>query len=245
MSKTRWSFAPLILAVVACGPSPKKLLEQNRAELAAFLVQVRAKAASLTPHTEDGLTDLRTPLVSAHTHGDTVVITETELANLVKNGERPFHEKTHGGDPMDGIDMSGTSEFVKLATWAVGARMGIEPERLKDSKQARRMLDEFFSVRYLILLRFLSYTAPQETAYDGTKIGFRGGVVEAEARVLDINGGNHGGFRFKAVSSAKIANVRDLTALTSDLLYRAIDAFDEELQKLAPGSSKFRELEGV
>lgn len=243
----------VVAVCVACGskgPSRDEMLDSKRAEMAALLDPVRAAAAKLPSLDRDGIADVNGPFITwLYPNGDTVVISETQLGNLRKGGERGafLEEKTHAGKKMDKVKPYGTITFLHIAEWAVG----IEPrlfgdyyEQMKSGDDAKANVDHYLATRYVIVIRYLDYKAPHVTSSDATSAKFEPGALVAEARVLDIKGGDHGGFRYAATTSDKItASSGDTdTAFAADLDDNARKAFEAKLAKLAPGSSTWNEF---
>ena len=232
----------------ACGSeTAQSVLEARRADMTAYLEPVRAKVTGDRPVlTADGVTGVQGPLITwfdTQGRGNAVVLTETEIEQLRKDGtDNSFVKpRTHDGKEIERFNMYGTLDFEQLAEWVVGKKVRF-PLDITTPDDARKTIVRFFGLQYVIVIRILDFTAPAYAkGSTETAPRFTSGLVHAEARVLDVQGTDHGGFRFAASSSDTIrtsTNDRD-DSLTADLEANAATAFDQAMQKAVPGSSGF------
>lgn len=229
------------------GPSPMKMVEEKQAEMAKFLEPVRAKVLGndLPMLTTDGITGLKGPLLTwLRPNGNAVVLSEEKIRQMKKDGDDPstFHEKTHDGTSMDKFELFGTIDFGALTDWVVGKTFAnFHPVDMKSHEQAETLLDHYFGLQYVIVVRIFTYVAPVITSSDSTTdtAKFTAGKIVGEARVLDLKGGDHGGFRFVVGNSENITATSgdENEAFAADLEDNLRKQFDAGLQQVAPKSS--------
>jgi hypothetical protein len=241
--KRVWVFA---VAAVACGKSAAKVFEENKVAMAAMLEPVRAKAADLKLVDSDGITGVNEPLTTWLKNGNAVVVSESHLANMHVGGtDSAFvKQKLHDGRELRDIETFGTIGWIHEANWVTGAGTFAPDRDVRDADEARANVERFLGLRYVIVIRILDYKAPKITSSDETSSKFVPGLVVAEARVLDIKGGDHGGFRYSATNSDQItASKGDAEgAFRADFLSNTEKAFDAKLGKLLPKSSSMDEF---
>ena len=217
-------------------------MEGKRAEIAAFVEPIHAKVTGqLAPLTVDGITGVQGPLITwLRPGGDTIVMLESQVVAINKDAEAnsTLPLRTHDGTKIEMLKLFGTIDFVALVDWAVGKTFGtVWDAWVKDAASAQQTIDHALAVRYVIVIRILEYVGAQVLMNDTQK--FTPGRIVAEARVLDIKGNDHGGFRFTATNSDKVTLYGGtIDELATNLSTNISTAFDQGLQKLVPGSSK-------
>lgn len=240
------------VALVGCEPSEQEkkdaartkqtkealaTLDANRDAYASFLEPViKSVNANPAPLTTDGVIGVTAPLVDWLHGGSTILLMEWDAKSAhQKKQVRPatrdgksifeFWMYRSSDDPSDVIYY-----WSGVKTWS----------GLRTKENAQAVVDHVKKLQYVVVIRVLEFVAPKlgETT-SGTDVDVTPGHVDAEARIFDVKGADHGGFLFQATHSgdASGANMSSLhSALLHDLEINGEAAFQKKLTALIPSS---------
>lgn len=228
------------LATAACGPSKKQQQRQARDAFDAHRPVIKKKVDAVlskainlgAPLAADKIEDVpalrlwndaRTDIKDSNA----AVLTVGWATTLAK---RPAVDD-HFGQGFTFHDFAGVAEWATSGN-TTGLRNAYDVVTTTEAADA--LLAHIDQLQYVIVVRELGYTKFQ---IHGSS--FEPGVIHAEAHVLDMMGGDHGGFRFEATNSDKVAvpaGALDFSEVERDLDEAASRAFEAGLVRVLPGT---------